>query len=499
MSFSRQLPTRSRSKLLLCTLSLSILFCAACGNSNNGTNVPVTGKFSNASLNGQYAYVLNGTYFGTTVTNGPFREAGTFTADGNGNITSGQDDFVQGGAPFSTAVTGTYSLNNDGTGFVTLNLSGGSISLGVTLIDDTKLYLIEADSFANGAGMAERQDSTAFSAAPSGTFAFRVHSSSASGGSVGSVGAITASAGSITGNEDVLRASALISPTLTGSISAPNTSGRGTLSLSDSTGSTASYIYYVVNGSTFNLLESDAGPLGSGRAEKQTAGPYSVGSLSGGFAFGSTGDTTANTGGIDTVGAFTSNGSGSISAGSLDAVQDGNPTVDATFTGTYTMSATGRAVVGFNQSGAIVQRIFWMVSPARAFFLVDNPTRVEDGTVDQQTTTSFSNSTVNGQYAFFMDGFDSVSPPLVDRVGTLSGDGAGNLQLNYFVNRTGITNAPGFLTGTYSVGSHGRVAGSVSALSTNIVLYMVSSNNGYLLLADPGAQLAGAAGLQTSP
>jgi len=271
------------------------------------------------------------------------------------------------------------------------------------------------------------------------------------------------------------------------------------MSLTDSTGSTSGYIYYVVNASTFNLLESDAGPLGSGRAEKQSGGPFTTASLSGGFAFGSTGDTTANTGGVDTVGAFTSSGSGTITAGSFDAAQDGNPTVDATFTGTYTMSSSGRAVLAFNQSGSTVQRIFWLVSPARAFFLVDDPSKVEDGTADQQTTTSFSNSTVNGQYAFFMDGFDSISPPLVDRVGTLNGDGGGNLRLNYFVNRSGITNAPGFLTGTYSVGSNGRVAGSVTALSTNIVLYMFSNSNGYLLLADPGAQLEGATGLQTSP
>ena len=486
-------------KAALGTALILLVFSLGCGNSST-TNVPVKGNFTNASLQGQYAYVLNGSYFGSTVTNGPFREAGTFTADGNGNITTGQDDFVQGGAPFSTAVTGTYSLNNDGTGFITLNLSGGSIVLAATLITDSKLYLIEADSFANGSGVAERQDSTAFSAAPSGTFTFRTHSSSASGGSVGSVGTLTVTAGAITGTEDVLRASALLSPTLTGSISAPNTSGRGTMSLTDSTGSTSGYIYYVVNASTFNLLESDAGPLGSGRAEKQSGGPFTPASLSGGFAFGSAGDTTANTGGVDTVGAFTSSGSGTITAGSFDAVQDGNPTVDATLTGTYTMSSSGRAAVAFNQqSGATVQRIFWMVSPARAFFLVDDPSKVEDGTADQQTTTSFSNSTVNGQYAFFMDGFDSVSPPLVDRVGTLNGDGSGNLQLNYFVNRTGITNAPGFLTGTYSVGSNGRVAGSVSALSTNIVLYMFSSSNGYLLLADPGAQLEGAAGVQTSP
>jgi hypothetical protein len=247
-----------------------------------------------------------------------------------------------------------------------------------------------------------------------------------------------------------------------------------------------------------NLLEADVGPLGLGRAEKQSAGPFSNGSLKGPFAFGSRGDTSTSTLGVNSAGAFNSDGNGNISSGSFDSVQDGTPIANASLTGNYAIAANGRATATLTPSGqSAIPEVFWMVSPVRAFFLVNAPGIVEDGTVDQQQGSSFSTGSLNGQYAFFMDGFDALNP-LLDRVGNLIGDGKGNLTLSYSVNVAGATNSVA-LTGTYTAAANGRVAGTVTNLTGAMILYMVSNNQAYMILGDSGAEVSGQVMLQTSP
>ena len=314
---------------------------------------------------------------------------------------------------------------------------------------------------------------------------------------------MTLSGGNVTGNADMLSAGVLSSVTLSGSIAAPGSNGRGTLSISTSGGTTSNFVYYVVNASTLRLLQTDSAFLTLGRAEKQTSTTFSTASLSGNFAFGSQGDTNATLGGVQTVGVFTSDGNGTITAGSFDSVQDGNQFTAVPFIGSYTMSSAGRAAVTFNpRTGVTMQEVFWMVSPTRAFFVINSATKVEDGTIDQQQTTAFSTSSLNGQFAFVMDGFDSAS--FVDRVGTLQTDGRGNLSLNELLNRfvppnLGSITTPGVLAGTYSVASNGRVSANIPSLSSNLVFYMVSSSFGYTLQNDSATQISGNIALQVSP
>jgi len=501
-------PFRAPQIALVAIILSLLLFVLACG-SGNGSRImtpPPQGNFSNASLKGQYTYSLSGVEeIGATAGSASFTEGGVFTADGSGNITNGTDDFSQNGSFGSATFTGTYTIHNDGTGTLVFTFSNGTgnLSLGVTLIDKNRFYLIEADTFASGGGSGEMQDSTAFSSVPSGTFAFRTHGNSNLQGTVAEVGAMTLSGGNVTGNADMLSAGVLSSVTLSGSIAAPGSNGRGTLSISTSGGTTSNFVYYVVNASTLRLLQTDSAFLTLGRAEKQTSTTFSTASLSGNFAFGSQGDTNATLGGVQTVGVFTSDGNGTITAGSFDSVQDGNQFTAVPFIGSYTMSSAGRAAVTFNpRTGVTMQEVFWMVSPTRAFFVINSATKVEDGTIDQQQTTAFSTSSLNGQFAFVMDGFDSAT--FVDRVGTLQTDGRGNLSLNELLNRfvppnLGSITTPGVLAGTYSVASNGRVSANIPSLSSNLVFYMVSSSFGYTLQNDSATQISGNIALQVSP
>jgi len=481
-----------KSVALTLTLILSA-FHIACGG--RGANGPTAiGNFSDASLKGQYTYHLIGT---DLATGADFSEAGVFTADGAEHITSGIDDFNEAGIQnFGIPLTGTYQINSDGTGTLMLTRTilqqQTFTTLAVSLIDASTLYIVGADTSANSSGRADLQDSSAFSA-PSGSYSFTLHTRRPT--SVGAIGDMTLASGSVSsGSEDQNVGGVTSAQTLTGgAFDPPDNTGRGTGTLIDDTPATMRFIYYVIDASTIRIFPIDASVIGIGHAEKQT-GNFTDASLTGNFAFGTRGETTV--GAVRTVGRFTSDGLGNLSAGAFDSARD-DGTLSATFnTGTYTpMAANGRTVLTFNASTGNVTEILRMVSPARAFVLVSDPTKVEDGTLDAQTVGAFATSTLTGQYSFFMDGFDATS--LLDRVGTVQWDGSGKLHLAQIVNRHGnVVPAPEPLSGTYSITGDGRVVASVSGLSSNLILYLVSGSEGYMLQGDPDTEVDGRMKLQ---
>lgn len=476
-------------KLVLSSGLISVMFCWACGSGTNVFNQG-GGNFSNASLKGQYAYQLTGVDIATLAT---FREAGVFTADGNGHITAGTDDFAQGTSLTSGSSTGTYTINNDGTGVAAISISDGRVlGLAVTLVNSSKVYLMvtQTSDFANGAGIAEKQDVAAFGAAPSGTFTFRTHNLSTAQGSSATIGVFTVSGGTASGSEDVNRAGVLSSVTFTGFFNSPDTtSGRGTGTFTDSANVTSTFAYYVVDTNNLRFFSTNNGAPGLGRAEAQTGVPFANTSLAGGYAFGSRGDDNFSIAGTKTVGRFTAGGDGTISAGAYDSVEDGTALTNVSFTGNYSMASNGRATVTLNPSTGTIQQIFWMVSPSRAFSLTNDPNKVEDCTVDLQQAITFSNSTMKGQFAVLMDGFDPVD--FVDRVGTLQWDGAGKLTLNEFINRSGTTQTAGSISGTYAVAGNGRASGTITGLSNNLVFYLISGSDGYILQRDTDTEIDG--------
>jgi len=473
-------------KLYLSLGLVSFLFCVACG-SNNGTVTGFIpkGNFSNASLNGQYVYQIEGFDFSNSVNGVPYREAGVFTANGSGGITSATDDFSEGSTVFPTTSTGSYAISKDGTGSLSFNNALGTINLAVTMVSASKVYLVEGDTVLNAGGLAEKQDATVIAAAPSGTFVFREHDLNALQ-SVGSVGAFTVSGGVVSaGSEDVNRGGVSTSLTFTaGSFNAPNpVTGRGSGTLTDSSPATSSFFYYIVDANSVRFLSDTSGITGSGRAEKQSGMP----ALSGSYAFGSEGDTLKFLSGINGAGRFTAS-NGTITGGARDTVQDGNTSANVAFTGTYTQAANGRVAVAFSTT-ANSNLAVWMISPSRGFFVVNDPNTTQEGTLDLQQTATFSNATMNGQYGLVMDGFDAGGAK--DRVGTLQWDGSGKLILNEFSNANGVITVPIVLSGRYSVSSNGRTTGSINTLSNNLVFYLVSGSDAYVVQNDSGVQIDG--------
>jgi hypothetical protein len=482
-----------------CVVGL-LLLAVACGGSGNNPPPPINGNFSNASLSGQYAFSISGYQLLSDASGNAdyYAESGVFTADGNGNITAGTDDFAQSGSIGSNNITGAYSINKDGSGDMIFNVAGGQIAFRIAMSDTNHFYMIENDGFGTGAGSGELQSTAAFAAPPNGTFVFRVHESAVVPTAASLVGRVTFNAGTITsGNEDILQNGTLSSVTMTGNANFPgNTTGRGTMTVTESSGFVAVYFYYIVDANTFRLMRSD-GTLALGRAEAQTATTYDNSVLSGSFVFSSSGDTTLNVAGAHTAGVFTANGSGAITAGAFDSVLDGNVQSNVSITGgAYNVAASGRTTIQLG-AAVITNQVAWLVSPNRAFYLVNNPANAEDGVMDKQAAVAFSNSTLNGQYAFFMDGFDTA---FKSRTGTFIPDGNGNLRQDQvavsFFPPSAAVFTQSSLNGTYSVAANGRVTATVNSISNNIVLYMVSNTTAYSVQADSGFDIGGAIKLQ---
>ncbi|MCU1270641.1 MAG: hypothetical protein JWN74_1935 [Acidobacteriaceae bacterium] len=509
----------SRPLYKLCFLAgvASLIGAAGCGG-GSGVVIPhPTGNFSNASFQGSYVYQIHG--FLADANNSPYRETGVIIADGAGHIVSGEDAFtssLSAAVTQSTSVTGTYTIASDGTGQILLSSTGlgtaagaPQISLAITLASTSKAELMEADAFAAGTGTAELQDSTAISAAPSGTFVFRLHQEVETNTlqPASEVGFFTFSGGSLSNGsmDQNIFSVGNTSLTLTnGTLSTPTASGTGTGSFTDSSGFTTDFLYYIIRNGKFVLLVSDSNSVGSGSAEVQT-GAVSNG-LAGNYAFGSRGDDSNFYAGVATVGEFSGTGA-TISSGAFDSLQDGtNYLQDVAFTGSPTTTTTnpspqGRVEVTLDQGAPM---IFWMVNPSRAFFLDDSTAKTEDGAADLQTATSFSAASLKGQFAILMDGVE-VLPTLVEglaRIGTLQFDGASRLTLVELANvsnpQTGGATSPGALAGTYQVGSGGRVTGSVSngGGALDVVMYGVSGSQAYVLQVDSGTNTSGMVQLQ---
>ena len=93
---------------------------------------------SNASVQGTFAYTSSGSIASPAEIAGPFAEVGTQVFDGKGS-TTGSATLSQNGNILQVTVTGTYTVNSDCTGTMTLQVA----PIGVTV----HVYFVVADSW----------------------------------------------------------------------------------------------------------------------------------------------------------------------------------------------------------------------------------------------------------------------------------------------------------------------------------------------------------------
>ncbi len=490
-------------------LGLFLAFLSGCSSSSTPC-IGTRGAYNNASLGAsgtQWAYQVSGWLINSNGTYSPYTAAGVFTVNGSGGINGGTDAF------WGTISGGIYTINSNGTGTVILGIStkAGSqnlvwrITLGNpgTTNSTGAFAVIQSDSLAKSAGAAYQQNPTTLNTAPNGTYVFRTHTNAPGAtitGAQNSVGSITFGAGAVTGNDDWVSGGGTGGQTLgfSGVFNTPN-GGIGSITFADGLG-LRTFDYFPIDANTLLLYETDAinkgGGVGRAEAQQTPTGGFTNASLSGSFAFINRGDTNASgAGGVSSAGQFVANGNGNITGGSLDSVRDGTPQLAQTLSAsTYSFASAGRingratatlAISGGNS----IDTVLYFVSPTRAFFIVTNdPTVVADGTASQQSSSSFTESSFNGNYAFVMDGTVSGVPSAL--TGVVASTGNGIVAWSLLSSSGGTLSA--CAAGTYTVAGNGRMVASLPpGISTHVVFYLISPGVGYAIQVDTGTQMLG--------
>src|SRR6266567_3468621 len=413
-------------RLLLILSIVTAFWTAACSSGGSSvTPPPPTGNFSAASLNGQYAFVTSGEVFTPgSISAIPLSRVGSFTADGQGHITGGVED-VNAAGTITNAIPitgGSYAINADGRGTLSLSLGSNTLQFGITLTStSTGDGLMIDETFSNqastGSGNFFKQNTALFTISTiSGPYVFDFSGLDAAQiqGPISIVGQFAASNGPITtGVEDVndnglFTTAAAVSgnfaadgnnqATLTGN-------GRGIALINGS-----QYAFYIVDSSRVRFLRISGGML-SGDAAAQANVPTS---LTGGFVFVVAG--ASGSGGVTRIGRFSVSGS-SVTSVLMDTNDAGNfhqtNTNNVTNASITLDSANpGRGMVTFTDSQLSVPLtfVFYLSSPNSGVIqdvsqsATKGATDVADGSIAAQSGSPFTSSNVTGTYAFNWSG-----------------------------------------------------------------------------------------------
>lgn len=235
------------------------LLLTSCGSNNSNTVVPpFTPTFSNSSLAGSFVF----TAAGTDATDGDFFAAGSFTADGAGNLTGIEDVNLGSGVDADVPVAGTYVINANGSG--TLNLidaSGNKDTLAVQLDTAGGTVLSAFDS--GPSGTLERQNLTGF--VRSGAYTFAV-SGSDNLGALSITGTFNVDTlGNVTGGKQDIIENGITTAgvAFTGTMQPVFDGGRGRILLGGN-----SFSYYVVSNNKIILAGLDETVFLHGTATK---------------------------------------------------------------------------------------------------------------------------------------------------------------------------------------------------------------------------------------
>lgn len=457
-------------------------------DTTKSSSATVTIVFSNATISGQYAFFLSG-----VDTSGDFFVAGSFYADGNGNLSNGIEDLNHFTGMFSNLpFTGSYLIEPDGRGSATITSSRGTSNFRFVVLSSDIAMLIEFDTFAIGVGWIEKQDSTAFSnSALSGDFAFSLSGLGFSGGTGSSAGRFTMNGmgGISAGVEDSNDFGSISTNTPFIGTYNVGLNGRGTATLTDAS-ATLQFSFYVISANRILIVSLDYLPAMIGQAEKQQSVTFTNTSLSGDYVFNFGGISTL--GSIASAGRFTANGFGGISSGVLDENDAGLVSENISFTGTYNISSNGRGTAALTSALGTYNFTFYMVSSGMAFFVQVDPFAVTNGTAVVQQGGPFTTASILGDFGFVAVGVSAI-------LGQIFADGSGNLAGTEDVNAyPGTLVLDVSLSGTYTVNSNGRGVATITTSSGASQLRFYIGSGSVLLIVgvDSFEVLLGLAGKQ---
>jgi hypothetical protein len=333
-----------------------------------------------------------------------------------------------------------------------------------------------------------------------GPFAFSYTGSDASGFLAVAGSFVADGAGNITsGTQDVNSGLGVkTNATVTGTY-VVRADGRGTATLNSPAGNTTLDFVIVASGHAL-VTRFDSRATGSGTIDQQTTSAFSNAVLAGPFAFSLSG---IDTGGIPMAigGIFTSDASGTLTAGVDDSNDDGVIVTSDPMTGSIPMTSTGRGTATLNTSKGALTFAYYVVDANHLKFVGTNTFPALGGEAFRQLGT-FNNASVSGPFAFTLAGADLLTRNPFAAGGVLTSDGAGTISngIEDF-NDGGIVNTNVTFTGTYTMATNGRGTMSLTTTAGNFTFAIYPSTGGVLVLeTDVRFQTTGSAlQQQTTP
>jgi hypothetical protein len=439
----------------------------------------------NSKLQGQYAFQLTG-----FDVNGVYEAAGSFTADGNGNVASGTEDVNHTLGPVTdVALTGTYQLNGDNRGTLTLSSSIGTQTFSLALNSaGTVGRLIEFDnSGIRGSGVIEQQDKTAFNlAALKGPYVLSLAGNNSSRTRIGALAIFDFDgSGDIVGGSMDVNDGGTILPTF-GSfqgIYRVDSTGRGIVNLSipGFADGALQFAFYTVSANKLLLVStnqlSSSNPILGGTAELQSGAPYLTSSFKGATVF-SLGGESGNVPQV-LVGRITFDGV-SQPLVEFDQNTGGTITTGNVLTGAYSLGLNGSGTLNLDNSNGLTKVWdIYAIAPNHAFLMDASSSEVGMGELKPQSTDPpFSNKDIVGTYSIGSGG------PLVSTATLYSGvanfDGINAVTGTEDISLSSARSADQSLKGSYSVSSslnNGRGTLLLTSPSgATIALWVTSAN-----------------------
>lgn len=420
---------------------------------------------NNSRFVGQFAFLFTG-----FDANGVHQEAGSFTADGKGNLTSGIEDVNDIAGPSTgSPITGTYQMGSDNRGVLTIKGALGTQTYRFALNQlGNKARMISFDnSGVRGSGVIELQDPTAFDPSVlTGGYVLNLTGMDLYGARIGALGLIFPDGVSfIAGSSLDVNDGGVVSPTFatfSGTYTVDAT-GRGaaTLSIPGFDGGIFDFSFYVVSANELLLVSVDpisyANPIFSGPAESQSGSPFTSSSFSGGSVFSMSG--TNGSAPDDRVGRFQFNGGDSVTM-NFDENNGGNVTVGGVLTGAFDVQLNGRGTLNMDNpaDGSATVWYLYAISPNTAFVMDASTGSVAVGEMKAQTAvTPFSNSNIVGTYMFGSEEPIVLTTPLDSGIASFDGGsntlGLGTLSGAEDISQASTLQSSQVLTGNYSVSS----------------------------------------------
>jgi hypothetical protein len=316
--------------------------------------------------------------------------------------------------------------------------------------------------------------------------------------------------GHITGGlEDVNVCTGVFTLQFTNSTYSITADGRGTLSLTNTTGTT-NYSIALSSATQGVIAQMDVNSTASGSFQRQNLASFSDSAIAGGYVFDFAGiSATLNPESV--IGRFNADGGRSISSGLFDSNEAGTLSDQQLFpTGAFYQLDTNGDGTNFGRGTANIAGhnfAFYIVDATRLKLLGTDFPEGFSGEAFAQQNISFTAASLNSGFAFLIGGASSTGP--IATAGRFTADGGGNLTsifLDENNDRT-VTLLPsqgGTVTGNYTVDANGLGGGTATWTDTNVgtfffIFYLISPTKAVFqetdsLIASDGTLLAQTAG-----